>query len=271
MTKRTVRTAALWLLLGLLGALAACSPSSQEGAQNTSTQNPLGVNKMVVGVDENFPPMSFRNDKNELTGFDVEMAREAGKRLGISLELKPIDWIAKESALSGKQVDMLWSGLAVTEERKKSMAFTAPYLQNHQIVVVAARSPIYQRGDLAGKAVGALDGSSATEALRKEQALLTSFQTFRVLSNGPTLLDQLSQGRLEAVIMDEVVGRYYATRQPTQYAVLEEALASEDYAVGLRPEDTALHQKLDKVLADMHKDGAIDRMALRWFGRSMAP
>lgn len=271
MRKPTVRTVALWVSLGLLWALAACSPNSQEGAQNTSPQKTLALNKIVVGVDENFPPMSFRNDKNELTGFDVEMAHEAAKRLGVPIELKPIDWIAKESALSGKQVDMLWSGLAVTEERKKSMAFTAPYLQNHQIVVVAARSPIYQRGDLAGKAVGALDGSSATEALRKEQALLVSFQAFRVLSNSQTLLDQLSQGRLEAVIMDEVVGRYHAMRQPTQYAVLEEALASEDYAVGLRPEDTALHEKMNKVLADMHKDGAIDRMALRWFGRSMAP
>ncbi|MBY0455078.1 MAG: amino acid ABC transporter substrate-binding protein [Burkholderiaceae bacterium] len=260
-------TATLWVSLGFL--LAGCGP--QDSAPHTQSSAPAAIQKIVVGMDENFPPMGFRNEKSELAGFDVDMAREAGKRMGIPIEFKPIDWIAKEAALSGKRVDVLWGGLAVTDERKKSMVFTAPYLQNHQIVLVAAGTHIHHRTDLAGKVVGAQDGSSAAQALLQEPALLASFQTFRIFSDSQTALEQLSQGRLQAVVLDEIVGRHQALLNSTEYTVLEDTLGSEDYAVGMRPEDTNLQTRLNKVLTDMHKDGTTERMALRWFGKDMTP
>ena len=76
--------------------------------------------KIIIGLDDNFPPMGFKNDKNELVGYDIDLAREAGKRLGVEVEFKPIDWSAKEAELNGKRVDALWNGMTITEERKKS-------------------------------------------------------------------------------------------------------------------------------------------------------
>ena len=106
--------------------------------------------------------MGFRDANNQIVGFDIDMA---SKRLGMEVEFKPIDWSAKEAELNGKRVDVLWNGLTITEERKKNISFTAPYMANHQIIVVAPPRPS-SSADLAGKVVGAQD-SSATDAIAR--------------------------------------------------------------------------------------------------------
>ena len=100
-------------LLTLGAVLAGCS--KQEPAAPAATPAPAAVTKIVVGLDDNFPPMGFRNEKNELIGFDIDMAKEAAKRLGLEVEFKPIDWGPKEAELSGKRGGALWNGLAITE------------------------------------------------------------------------------------------------------------------------------------------------------------
>ena len=129
------KTAAAALVL--LGALLAGCSKTETPAPAAATPAPAAVTKIVVGLDDNFPPMGFRDEKNELVGFDIDMAKEAAKRLGLEVTFKPIDWSAKEAELSGKRVDALWNGLTITEERKQNIAFTAPYMENHQIIVVA--------------------------------------------------------------------------------------------------------------------------------------
>lgn len=254
-------------LVTLGAVLAGCS--KQEPAAPAAAPAPAAVTKIVVGLDDNFPPMGFRDEKNELVGFDIDMAREAAKRLGLTVEFKPIDWSAKEAELSSKRVDALWNGLTITEERKKNIAFTAPYMENHQIIVVPAGSAINTKADLAGKVVGAQDGSSAVDAIKKEDAVFKSFKEFKTFGDNVTALMDLSTGRLDAVVVDEVVGRYYVAKKPDQYVVLEENFGTEDYGVGLRKDDTDLHGKIDKALADMKQDGAAAKIAEQWFGKNI--
>lgn len=254
-------------LVSLGALLSACS--KQEPAPAAATPAPAAAAKIVVGLDDNFPPMGFRNEKNELVGFDIDMAREAAKRLGVEVDFKPIDWSAKEAELSGKRVDALWNGLTITEERKQNIAFTAPYMENHQIIVVAAQSPIKTKADLAGKTVGAQDGSSAVDAVKKDDAVFKTFKEFKVFGDNVTALMDLSTGRLDAVVVDEVVGRYYVAKKPQDYVVLEAHFGTEDYGVGVRKEDTELQAKLDKVLAEMKKDGAAAKIAEQWFGKNI--
>ena len=129
-------------LLALGAALVGCSKNETPAPSAAPAPAPAAITKIVVGLDDNFPPMGFRDEKNELVGFDIDMAREAAKRMGVEAEFKPIDWSAKEAELSGKRVDALWNGLTITEERKAKIGFTAPYMENHQIIVVAAKSAI---------------------------------------------------------------------------------------------------------------------------------
>ena len=261
-------TAVLLLTVGAM--LAACGkqePAAQAAAE--SAPPPAAITKIVVGLDDNFPPMGFRDEKNELVGFDIDMAREAAKRMGVEVEFKPIDWSAKEAELAGKRVDALWNGLTITDERKKNIDFTAPYMENHQIVVVAANSAIKTKADMAGKVVGAQEGSSAVDAVKKDEAVFASFKELKTFGDNVTALMDLATGRLDAVVVDEVVGRYYVAKKPTEYAVIEEHFGTEDYGVGVRKGDTELHQKLDKALADMKADGASAAIATQWFGKDI--
>ena len=264
MKKRTVV-----LLLSLGAVLAGCGKQEPAPQAAAPAPAPVAITKIVVGLDDNFPPMGFRDEKNELVGFDIDLAREAGKRLGLEVSFKPIDWSAKESELNGKRIDVLWNGLTITEERKKNIDFTAPYMENHQIIVVAASSPIKTKADLAGKVVGAQEGSSAVDAVKKDAPVFGTFKEFKTFGDNVTALMDLSTGRLDAVVVDEVVGRYYVAKKPDQYAVLDDNFGTEEYGVGVRKDDAELLGKLDKALGEMKADGAAVKIAEQWFGKNI--
>ena len=251
-------------LLTLGAVLAGCS--KQEPAAPAATPAPAAVTKIVVGLDDNFPPMGFRNEKNELIGFDIDMAKEAAKRLGLEVEFKPIDWSAKEAELSGKRVDALWNGLTITEERKQNIAFTAPYMENHQIIVVPAGSAIKAKADLAGKVVGAQEGSSAVTAMAKDKELSDKFKETKLFGDNIAALMDLEAGRLDVVVVDEVVGRYLVNKKPDNYTVLADDFGTEDYGVGFRKDDEATRNKVNDVLTEMKKDGKAAEIAQKWFG-----
>ena len=255
----------LSLTAGVL--LSGCgNKDSAPAAQSAAA--PAMPTKIVIGLDDNFPPMGFRNEKNELVGFDISMAQEATRRMGIEAEFKPIDWSAKEAELNGKRVDMLWNGLTITEERKKNIAFTSPYMENHQIIVVPRSSTIKTKAELATRVIGIQDGSSAIDAVQRDP-IAASFKELKKFGDNVTALMDLSTGRLDAVVLDEVVGRYYTAKRPDDYAVLEDNFGTEDYGVGLRKEDTELHARIDKALADMKQDGSAAKIAEQWFGKNI--
>lgn len=246
--------------------LSACTKSADSPSPAAGDALPK---RIVIGLDDNFPPMGFRDEKNELVGFDIDMAREAARRLGIEVEFKPIDWNAKEAELNGKRVDALWNGLTITEKRKENIAFTPPYMENHQIIIVRSGSPITGKAGLAGKVVGAQDGSSAIDAIEKETAVASSLKSLKKYGDNVTVLLDLDAGRLDAAVLDEVVGRYYVAKKPQQYVVLEENFGTEDYGVGLRKSDTALTERLSGVIDEMKKDGSAGRIAEKWFGKNI--
>lgn len=225
--------------------------------------------KIVVGLDDNFPPMGFRDGKNNIVGFDVDMAKEATKRLGMTVEFKPIDWNSKEAELSSKRVDVLWNGLTITEKRKANIAFTKPYMENRQIVIVNANSPIKAKADLAGKVVGAQDGSSSVDAIEKEIAVFKSFKELKKFADNVAALMDLKTGRLDAVVVDEIVGRYYIAKKPGEYKILSDHFGSEEYGVGLRKEDKELLAKLQKAMDEMKQDGTSARISKQWFGENI--
>ncbi|MCL2309725.1 MAG: amino acid ABC transporter substrate-binding protein [Proteobacteria bacterium] len=257
-----ITLAAAVLLLG-------CDSKKEEksAAQPTPAAPPV-MSKIVIGLDDNFPPMGFRDEKNQITGFDVDLAKEAAKRLGAEVEFKPIDWSAKEAELNGKRVDALWNGLTITEKRKEVIAFTTPYLKNRQIIVVTTASPIKGKADMAGKVVGVQEGSTAVEAVEGDPASKT-FKELRKFGDNVTALLDLTAGRLDAVVVDEVVGRYYVAKKPGEYVVLGDDFGDEEYGVGVRKSDTELLAKLQKAMDDMKQDGSAAKISEKWFGKDI--
>ena len=250
--------------------LAACG-KKEEPAPAAAEPAPAAAaaGSIVVGLDDNFPPMGFRDEKNELVGFDIDLAKEAAKRLGMEVTFKPIDWNAKEAELTGKRVDVLWNGLTITEERKANILFTTPYLENRQIVIVLDKSEIKAKADLAGKVVGVQQGSSAVDAVKKDEATAKSLKELKEFGDNVAALMDVEAGRLDALVVDEVVGRYYTAKKPGTYRVLDDNFGTEDYGVGMRKEDTELLGKIQKAMDEMKKDGTAAKISTQWFGKDI--
>ena len=250
--KTKMKLSSLLMLSLTAGALlAGCgknetAPAAQSAAAPAAPAVPA---KIVIGLDDNFPPMGFRNEKNEFVGFDIDLAKEAARRLGIEVDFKPIDWSAKEAELNGKRVDALWNGLTITEERKKNIGFTSAYMENHQIIVVPAASTIKTKAELAGKVIGIQDGSSAVDAVQKDP-VAASFKELKKFGDNVTALMDLTTGRLDAVVLDDHFG-------------------TEEYGVGTRKDDTALLAKLQKAMDEMKADGSAARISTEWFGKNI--
>lgn len=257
---------ALAMTVVMSGLLLAGCGSTNAGTTATTSAAPQ---KIVVGLDDNFPPMGFRDEKNNLVGFDIDLATEAAKRLGMQVEFKPIDWNSKEVELNSKKIDVLWNGLTITEERKKNIAFTKAYMENRQIIVVLPNSDIKTKANLAGKTVGVQDGSSSVDALNNDAATLKTFKELKKYSDNVNALLDLKAGRVDAVVVDEIVGRYYTNKKPGEYTILSDNFGSEEYGVGLRKDDTQLLEKIQKALDDMKKDGKAAEISQKWFGENI--
>lgn len=272
MLKRRLSFILLFCLIMVL-AFVVCGCSSDEAAQgemDTSWEDIKEKGYFVVGLDDAFPPMGFREEgTNEIVGFDIDLAKEAAKRMGVEVKFQPVVWDTVIEELDGGNIDVIWNGLTITEERQKQIAFTEPYLENKQIIVVQKDSTINSKKDLAGKNVGRQAGSSAKIAMERDPETLDSIgEIFEYGSNDEALLD-LNTGRLDAVVVDEVVGRYYITKKPDDYRVLEEDFGEEEYGVGLRKGDKSFLNELQKALDDIKADGTSAEISNKWFGEDL--
>ena len=165
----------------------------------------------ILGLDDSFPPMGFRDENDTVVGFDIDLAPEVCKRMGVELVVQPIDWDSKELELETGRIDCIWNGLSITDERLAAMYFAKPYIANKQIIIVPEGSEIKAVADLKGKKVGLQKGSSALDALNanpvsKELGELVELQ------DNVTVYSELKAGRIDAFVVDEVVGRYLISK-----------------------------------------------------------
>lgn len=240
------------------------------GQADNSLKDVLAKKKLVMGLDDSFPPMGFRNEANEIVGYDVDLAREVAKRMGVELVLQPIDWAAKEQELNTKQIDCIWNGFTITEERKKNLLFTPPYLRNAQVIVVKAASPAQKLADLAGKTVGTQAGSASIEAIDEAPAFKASLKGIVEYKDFLTALMDLDVGGTDAVVIDLVVANDNINRSGKPFRILAENLGDEEFGIGFRLNDKALADKVQATLLEMAKDGAIAKIAVKWLGADIS-
>lgn len=223
---------------------------------------------VIMGLDDTFAPMGFRDEKNELVGFDVDLAKEVFARLDLEVRFQPIDWTMKETELNSGNIDLIWNGYSITDERKEKVAFTDPYLQNKQIVITMADSEINTKADLAGKVVAIQNQSSAIDAVNTEPELVASFEGGEPVlfdTNNECFMD-LEAGRSDAVVADEVLARYYIKlRGAENYQVLAEDFGDEDYGIGIRKTDVQLLEAVNNTLDEMRADGKYEEIYAKWF------
>ncbi len=252
--------------LALLFAAAGCSRGARTDAPagDGSLRKVLDAGRLVIGLDENYPPMGFTDDAGEIVGFDIDVAQEVCDRLGVELVKRPIDWNAKEDELNGGRIDCIWNGMSATPERAESMALSEPYMKNELIFVVPENNDAQTPGDLSGMTVGVQSGSTTQEVLEASDL----YPSIRVVlfDDCLTLLQQLREGGVDAAFVDSIVAYYFILSSDERYFVLDNSLSEEECAIGFRKGDRELRDGIQKILSEMKADGTLGKISTKWFG-----
>jgi len=242
--------------------------SKEDNKELNSLERILDKKTLVLGLDDSFPPMGFRNENNEIVGFDIDVAREVSKRLGVKLVLQPISWTAKEQELNSYNIDCIWNGMSIDNDRKEKMSLSMPYLGNSMSFVVKADNGINALQDLKGKKIGVQSGSTAEEILQESELYKEIAEVVSYNDNITAFMD-LEIGQIDSVFLDNVVANYYIASNNKPYRVLEEALAEEEYAIGFRKQDIELCDKINETLNEMKNDGSLGQISTKWFGKDI--
>lgn len=255
---------ALCMMLVLaVTALAGCGSNSAQKEE---------VKKIVVGLDDSFPPMGFKDEKNEIVGFDIDLAKEVAKRLGREVEFKAIDWNSKEAELKSGRVDILWNGLDITDKRKENMLFSEPYMDNRQIVFVAKNGKVSVAGeaDLAGKTIGTQSGGTTEEYFENKPELKASMKEVKYYPDYINAFMDLENGRLDAVVGDEIIGRYYISKHPDEIQAIDTVIGTvSQFGIAFRKDDQKLRDEVQKVFDEMKADGTVAKISEKWFAKDI--
>lgn len=221
---------------------------------------------LVAGLDDTFAPMGYRDEKNNLIGFDIDMGEEIAKRLGVKMQWQPTEWDGVILALDSKRFDVIISGMTVTEKRKESINFSTPYVNDGLVMVVKKGTTGYTTAaDLKGKVVGTQAGSSGEEAVKKMEGLKET----KLYKTYPDAFNDLQVGRIPVVVVDAMTAGHYLSKRPDVFEVVGQQLTKEPMAIGIRKADPELKAAIDKVIADMQNDGTLTKISMKWFPKDI--
>lgn len=223
---------------------------------------------LIVGFDQDFPPMGFVGDNGEYTGFDLDLAKEVASRLGLEYKAQPIAWDSKDMELESGNIDCIWNGFTITG-REDDYIWTTPYMANKQVFVVANDSDIKSQADLAGKVVEVQADSSAEAALKENQDLANTFGQLLTTPDYNTAFMDLEQGAVDAVAMDVIVAGYQIKQRNADFKILDDSLSEEEYGVGFKKGNTELRDKVQGALEEMAADGTLAKISDEWFGEDV--
>ena len=250
------------------GAVSESEGDDTETRQAERTDETSEGGTFTVGFDQDFPPMGFVGEDGEYTGFDLELAQETAKRLGLTYVAQPIAWDAKNMELESGNIDCIWNGFTMTG-REDEYTWSEPYMENSQVVVVMEDSGIETLEDLAGKIVEVQADSSAEAALKEMPDLTSTFGTLQTTPDYNTAFMDLEMGSVDAIAMDVIVAGYQMQEREGSFKILEESLASEEYAIGFKKGNTELCEKVQQTLEEMAADGTMAEISEKWFGEDI--
>lgn len=231
------------------------------------TQQFKEVKTIVVGLDDAFPPIGFRTKTGELTGFDVELAKETITRMGYTPVFKPVVWDSVILSLNKKDIDVIWNGMTITDKRKEQISFSNPYLKGENVFIVKDFS-VTKKEDLAGKTIGLQAGSEQEETLSKD-SFKSSFKEVKSYDTIQAALLDMKTGRVDAVFADNFAGLYTASqvlKNDPKVKAISGNYGMTYSGVGIRKSDTDLQKKLNETLVQMRADKSINALAKKWFG-----
>ena len=258
----------VFLMIILMLSVIMCGIVKDEDEKIDKNNNEV-PKKIIVGLDDTFAPMGFKNEKGELVGFDIDLSREVAKKLGMEIEYKSINWDSKILELNAGNIDLIWSGLTITPERAEQTSMSKPYLSNNQIVITRVDENIKKIKDLDGKVVGSQNQSSGEEIILKNK-FNKNFKEFKSYAQFDQAFMDLDFGRLDAIVVDETFAKYIKNIKEKQkgkelYYILDENFGKENMGIADKKGNVTLIEAIDKTIEEFKNDGTYKKIYDKWF------
>lgn len=270
-TRRFLKTSSL-LIAGLV--LAACGKQEAAApaapAASAAAAPPPPAKVYVVGTDAAYAPFESQNEKGEIVGFDIDVVSAVAKKAGIEVKFVNTPWEGIFNNLAQGDRDLLVSAITITEERRQTIDFSAPYFDAQQLIAVKADSKVAKFDDLKKLKVGVQTGTTGDEVVTK---LLGKTSTdVKRFESTPLALKELESGGVDAVVADNgVVIHYVANNTGAQFKTVSDAsFTPEQYGIAVRKGNAELLEKINKGLADIKADGTYDKIYAQYFGAAPA-
>lgn len=273
--KRATGFAAVLMAAAMVFTMAGCGSSKDadtSAKKETKTEDSKDKEncdkQFIVGFDAEYPPYGYKDDNGEYVGFDLDLAQEVCARNGWELVKQPIDWDSKDMELNSGSIDCIWNGFTMTG-REDDYTWSKPYVDNSIVVVVKEGSGIEKKEDLAGKVVAVQADSSGLAALTDEEdneenlKLAASFSDLQQVADYNTAFMNLEAGAVDAIVVDIGVADYQLESR-TGFAMLDDKIRTEQYAVGFKLGNEELRDQVQSTLDEMVKDGTFDDIAKKW-------
>ena len=250
MKKFVLLVMGIWLLCGVA---AGCGGEKKADGPKT----------LKVGTEVTFPPFEYREKgSQEIVGFDIDLIRAIGQKLGMEVELLDMDFEALIPSVRRGNVNLVIAGMTITPERRKVVDMSEPYFTSGLCVVVnKGNTDIQQPEDLKGRLVAAQIGTTGEE---KAKALagdkVKSFKT------NEEVFQALQAKQVEAVMMDMPVARHYLHKLKLDAVIVGQAFDTADYGIVTRRHGE-LTPKINKALAELKQSGEYDKLYAKWFGK----
>lgn len=230
--------------------------------QDASLQKVLDRGRLVFGMDDNFPPMSFTDKSGEFVGFDIDLAREICTRLGVKCVVRPIAWKQKEDELGSGRIDCI-GGMSVIPQAQETMTLSEAYVKDNLVFVIRGDSEIMWMRDLKGKVVGMQVGSTSYDAFHASE--LYGEAKVIALPDNMAVLRELKDRTLDAGLVDSLAACYFIRSSSERYFLLHDSLSEEDLALGFRKGDKELRSRVQKILSELKADGTLGKLSQKWF------
>jgi len=225
----------------------------------------------VVGTDAAYAPFESQNEKGEIVGFDIDIVKAVAQKAGLQVKFVNTPWEGIFNALKQGDRDLLVSSITITDERKQTMDFSAPYFDAHQLIAVRADSKVTRFDDLKTLKVGVQTGTTGDEAISKLQGKTSP--NIKRFESTPLALSELQTGGIDAVVADNgVVVNHVKNNGGDKFRTVNDpAFTPEQYGIAVKKGNAELLAKLDQGLAAIRADGTYDRIYAQYLGAPTPP
>lgn len=225
-------------------------------------------NKLIIATDATYPPFEVLDEKGEFAGADIDLGRELAKHLGREVEFQNINFDGLIAALKSGSVDLVISAMTANEERRKSIAFSEPYVKTGLAILASMKSPVQNLEDLKvpGRRIVVRLGTTG-EQFAKEHLPQATLVT---LDSDTACVLEVVKGGVDAWIYDQLSLMNYHERHPDTTRVLLKPVREEVWAIGLRQGDDDLRAKVNDFLVKYRAEGGFKRLAEKHMAKEKA-